>query len=70
MDKKLYSVNVSALEIRKIPSEASKTLLKKGTIVEATGNVKQYKRNTWVEVLVVDGVAVLGYAQSKYLSKL
>ena len=70
MKEGVYSVQVSSLEIRKEPKIASKLTLKRGTIVKVVGDQKQYKREYWIYVQVLDNPIIAGYVQFKYLSKI
>ena len=69
-EKIMWSVNVSALEVRKDVNEHSKVILKKGTVVESTGETRQYKKEIWIEVVTLNEPKVTGYMQVKYLSKI
>ena len=69
-EKIMWSVNVSALEVRKDVAEHSKVILKKGTVVESTGETRQYKKEIWIEVVTLNEPKVTGYMQVKYLSKI
>lgn len=70
MEEKLYTINVSGLEVRKVPSEAGKTTLKRSTVVKATGKSKQFRKETWIEITTLSEPVVTGYVQLKYLTKI
>lgn len=70
MKEGIYKVKVSSLEVRKDPKIASKVSLKRDTVVELTGQQKQYRKEYWVEMSVLTDPNIKGYVQLKYLSKI
>lgn len=69
-EKIMWLVNASTLEVRKDITDHSKVMLKKGTVVESTGETHQYKKEIWIEVVTLNEPKVTGYVQVKYLSKI
>lgn len=70
MDNKLYSVNVSVLEVRKVPSKSSRISLKRNTVVKHTGDNKQFRKEPWIEVQTLSEPVVIGYVNRKYLNEI
>lgn len=66
----LYFVNVSQLEIRKVPSERSNIYIKRDTVVSVSDKKKQYKKETWVEITTVSNPIMSGYVPLKYIVKI
>lgn len=66
----LYSVMVSSLEIRKLPSIASKINLKRDTVVKSLDHTRQYKKEPWLLVSTIKEPITQGYVPKKYLSKI
>ena len=67
----LYIVNVSSLQIRKIPSEPSKVCLLKDTVVSMTKDKsKQYRKEEWVMVRTLSEPILSGYVLKKYITKI
>ena len=65
-----YTITVSSLQLRRIPSEQSKVNLSKGTVVKFTGNKKRYNKEDWISVRTVSDPIVSGFINKKYTEKI
>ena len=66
----LYTIDVSSLKIHPEPDKDSKVYLKRGTVVEYTGESIKFKSTEWVQVQPISTPITKGFVPKRFLKKI